>query len=437
MASSETLDVIELLLTAEIYNDYKNELIVNNIPPKIRRTLWNAKTRDVPTPIKPSKSMIKKMFDIDNVEDALKVNGKPFAYVALDEYSGSAHITEGSLDSAAEWFKKQDGARDRIFENSVLAYYYDNVADENDVGVSYNDVASKTPPKEASREWIESIMDELSEGKDNGRKWLDLAYIKAPEEIRESMDELILTERQKNELQKIELTIKNKDHFKNIGLYDIGKVLFVGPPGTGKTSFARALSKNLSIPIIEVRLSMITDQYLGETSKNIDRVFDLAKKFDPCIMFIDEFDFIATSRTANNEHSAIKQAVNTLLKAIDNTSLVEDGVLLIAATNHTKKLDGAVWRRFDEIVDFERPTMDMRKDILDTILRKIEGDINTEAIAKTTEDYTGSDLRMVVREAVLSALLDNRYNLVQEDLEKAVKSFDRRSGLKMTAFIDE
>ncbi|MDL2261725.1 ATP-binding protein [Methanimicrococcus sp. OttesenSCG-928-J09] len=432
--ASETLDVVEFLLTAEIYNN-QNELIVNDIPSKIRKTLWDTRTRNVPKPIKPSKTIIKNMFGIEDVESALKINGKPFAYAVVDAYSGSVHLTDGSLDSAAGWFEKQEGARDRILENPVLAYYYGSADEKSDI--SYEKVAAKNPPKEASREWIESIIEDLSEGKGNGREWLKLAYIKAPEEVRESMDELILTERQKNELQKIELAIKNKDHFKNIGLYDIGKVLFVGPPGTGKTSFARALSKKLSIPIVEVHLSMITDQYLGETSKNIDRVFALAKKFDPCIMFIDEFDFIATSRTAEGEHSAIKQAVNTLLKAIDNTSLVEDGVLLIAATNHTKKLDEAVWRRFDEIVDFERPTLEMRKDILDTILRKIEGEIDTEAIAKKTEEYTGSDLRMVVREAVLSALLDNRYNLVQSDLESAVKSFDRRSGLKMTAFIEE
>ena len=432
--SAETLDVIELLLTAEIYNS-QTKLIVNDIPSKIRRVLWDAKTRNVSKPIKVNNVIIKNIFGIENTSEALKVNGKNFAYAAVDSYTGNVHLTEGSLDSVAEWFKKQEESSERILENPVLAYYYGVIMEQKDV--HYEEIVSKNPPKEASREWIESIIEELSEGKGNGREWLKLAYIKAPEEVRESMNELILTERQKNELQKIELAISNKDHFKKIGLYDIGKVLFVGPPGTGKTSFARALSKKLAVPIVEVHLSMITDQYLGETSKNIDRVFALAKKFDPCIMFIDEFDFIATSRTSSQDHSAIKQAVNTLLKAIDNVSLVEDGVLLIAATNHTRKLDEAVWRRFDEIVDFERPTLEMRKDILDTILRRIEGNIDTESIAKKTEDYTGSDLRMVIREAVLSALLENRYNLIQADLDKAVKSFDRRAGLKIAAFIED
>ena len=253
--------------------------------------------------------------------------------------------------------------------------------------------------------------------------------------MRESEDDLILTEHQKNELKKIRLAIQNKEHLKEIGLYDIGKILFVGPPGTGKTSVARALSRSLSVPIIEVRLSMITDQYLGETSKNIDRVFALAKRFNPCIMFIDEIDFMAMSRSNSEDHAAIRQAVNTLLKAIDDTNLVEHGVLLIGATNHTKHLDEAVWRRFDEIVDFPVPDERMRKDILDIVTKKISGNYDTGEIAQKTEGYTGSDLRIIVREAVLSALLENRYELTQDDLLKAVGSFSKRAGIKSADYL--
>ena len=427
-----TLDVIELLLTTEIYNK-EDQLHVNDIPSKIRRAFWDTRIRGILRPLKVNKAILKKIFGIDDAENALKVNGKNFAYAMIDENTGNIRLTEGGISAAAEWFERQYGGSERIQENPILAYYFENVLKRENV--KYSDAADKNPPKEASKEWIQSIIEEMEDDKNGGKEWLKLAYIKSPEEVRETMDELILTERQKSELQKIELAIKNKDHFKDIGLYDIGKVLFVGPPGTGKTSFARALTKKLSIPIVEVHLSMITDQYLGETSKNIDRVFALAKRFNPCIMFIDEFDFIATSRSSSDEHAAIKQAVNTLLKAIDNISLVENGVLLIAATNHTRRLDDAVWRRFDEIVDFEKPTLEMRKEILDTILRRIEHEIDTDAVSKKTEEYTGSDLRMIVRESVLLALLENRYDLKQDDIDTAIKAFDRRTGLKIASYI--
>jgi len=431
---SSLIDIVELLMTAEIYNT-QDSLVSNDLPAGIRRAFWNPKVRDVPKPVRITDKKLKEIFGIDDPEKAVRVNGIKFGYIIIDANLGTVRLTGGGLDSCAEWFEKQEGAADRIAANPVLSYYYGTVLRRTGSGYDCEKAKAANPPKESTKEWVASIVRELEDEKGGGKEWLKLAYIKAPEEVRESEDDLILTEHQKNELKKIRLAIQNKEHLKEIGLYDIGKILFVGPPGTGKTSVARALSRSLSVPIIEVRLSMITDQYLGETSKNIDRVFALAKRFNPCIMFIDEIDFMAMSRSNSEDHAAIRQAVNTLLKAIDDTNLVEHGVLLIGATNHTKHLDEAVWRRFDEIVDFPVPDERMRKDILDIVTKKISGNYDTGEIAQKTEGYTGSDLRIIVREAVLSALLENRYELTQDDLLKAVGSFSKRAGIKSADYL--
>jgi SpoVK/Ycf46/Vps4 family AAA+-type ATPase len=177
--------------------------------------------------------------------------------------------------------------------------------------------------------------------------------------------------------------------------------------------------------MVEVRLSMITSQYLGETSKNIDKVFDLAKRLSPCILLIDEFDFVAKTRTSD-EHGAMKRAVNTLLKAIDEINLVEHGVLLIAATNHPQLLDYAAWRRFDKVLNFPLPDQEMRRMILDKVLSHIDADVDTSQLAEMTEGYSGSDLRLVIREAVLNALLVDRRKLGQEDLLESIEEFRRR-----------
>jgi len=301
--------------------------------------------------------------------------------------------------------------------------FYENY---NSLNISYAEAKNSNKPLCADREWIDARIKELCKDPKEAEDLLKLAYIKAPEDIRDCIEALVLTEEQKEEIKKTGKALQNREYLQEIGLYEIGKLLFVGPPGTGKTSTARALSSWFSLPIVEVRLSMITSQYLGETSKNIDKVFDLAKRLSPCILLIDEFDFMAKTRTSD-EHGAIKRAVNTLLKAIDEISLVEHGVLLLAATNHPQLLDYAAWRRFDKVLKFPLPDAEMREKILDKVLSRIDADVDTCELAGLTEGYSGSDLRLVIREAVLNALLEDRRRLVQDDLRRSIHEFSRRA----------
>jgi len=413
------LDIVELLLTAEIYNRYP-ELDVNDLPKNIRKNYWNSTEKTVPKPIIASFVRVEKLYGIKDIEKS--VRNIPF--ITIDRAHFELRLS--AFELAAEWLEKQEGAQERIENNPVLAYYLGEI--RKGETSNYEAAKAKIRPKEVDREWIESLIAEIRK-EDKGEDMLKLVVIIAPEDVKQKVKDLVLTREQEEEIEKIMKAIKHREYLREIGLHDIGKLLFVGPPGTGKTSVARALSEQLSIPFVEVKLSMITDQYLGETAKNIDRVFLLAKKLNPCILFIDELDFVAKARTSD-ENAAIKRAVNTLLKAIDEISLVEHGVLLIAATNHPRMLDSAAWRRFDEIVHFPLPDLEMRKNILDIVTRHIKGDFDTKDIASLTEDYSGSDLRMVIREAVLSALLEERKVLTQQDLLEAVTSFNERAYLK-------
>ena len=151
---------------------------------------------------------------------------------------------------------------------------------------------------------------------------------------------------------------------------------------------------------------------------------------------MDEFDFVAKTRSSD-EHAAIKRAVNTLLKSIDEVSLIQDDVLLIGATNHPDQLDAAAWRRFDEIVNFPKPDRGMRADILRIVTRRMDvDDFDPEELAEATEGLTGSDLRLVLREAVLDALTENRTTLTQADLVDAIEDFEERDNLKNMDMIE-
>jgi SpoVK/Ycf46/Vps4 family AAA+-type ATPase len=259
---------------------------------------------------------------------------------------------------------------------------------------------------------------------------LDLVDVRAPEEVDMTLDDLVLTADQENEIVKIMKAIEHREYLAGIGLREIGKLLLVGPPGTGKTTTARALAHELDLPFVEVKLSMVTSQYLGETAKNVEKTFEIAKRLSPCILFMDEFDFVAKTRNSD-EHAALKRAVNTLLKSIDEVSLIEDDVLLIGATNHPDQLDAAAWRRFDEIVNFPKPDVQMRADILQLVTHEMDiTDFDPLELAADTEGLTGSDLRLVLREAVLDALTEERTTLTQEDLMDAVRDFEERDSLK-------
>ncbi len=115
------------------------------------------------------------------------------------------------------------------------------------------------------------------------------------------------------------------------------------------------------------------------------------------------------------------------MKAVDDISLIEDGVLLIAATNYPQLLAHAAWRRFDDVMNFVVPDEEMRRRILEKILEKVDATIDLAELARLTDRYTGSDLRIVVREAVLSALLQDRKKITQADLILAIEQFRRRN----------
>ena len=411
---SEAIGVAELLLTADIYNRYEN-LTEDDLPPEIRKHYFDLTTKSVKRPVYVNSMDVQKIYGIENIKGVIK--SMPF--VDYEEFGSQLKLTV--FEMGAKWFANQD-TLERMKSNPTLAHFFENY---NSVKVSYAEARKRNSPLRADREWIEAKIRELCIDVKDAEDLLKLVQIKAPEDVRDSLDELVLNEEQKAEIEKTAKAQAYRSYLKEIGLYEIGKLLFIGPPGTGKTSTARAISRWLCLPIIEVRLSMITSQYLGETSKNIDKAFDLAKMLNPCILFIDEFDFVARTRTSE-DHGAIKRAVNTLLKAIDEINLVEHGVLLIAATNHPQLLDYAAWRRFDKVLNFPLPDEEIRRCILNKVLSRIDAEVDTFELAELTEGYSGSDLRLVIREAVLDALLEDRKKITQNDLRRSIADFGRR-----------
>src|SRR3954454_8029007 len=145
------------------------------------------------------------------------------------------------------------------------------------------------------------------------------------------------------------------DDIRRIGLPVRSKLLFCGPPGCGKTLCAEVFAAEIGLPLFVVKIDRLISSYLGETATNVRKIFEFARK-QPSVLFLDEFDALARSRDDSSEHNELRRVVNSLLLFIDR---IKPKGFLIAATNLDQSLDVAIWRRFDEVIWFEKPERPM------------------------------------------------------------------------------
>jgi AAA+ superfamily predicted ATPase len=187
-----------------------------------------------------------------------------------------------------------------------------------------------------------------------------------------NQDLIIWNEDIKKSLHQIILEYKYKLKLHKDGLKPIQTVLFHGLPGVGKTLAAQYLAKKLGLPLYVLDLATVMSSYLGKTGGNIKTVFEFAAK-NECVLFLDEFDAVAKQRGDETEIGELKRLVTVLLQSIDTWN---DNSILIAATNHQELLDRAIWRRFDEVIEFELPT----SNAISSMINKYFNDLPIELI---------------------------------------------------------
>lgn len=237
-----------------------------------------------------------------------------------------------------------------------------------------------------------------------------------------SLSDLILSGETRVVLESI-LREQNKDEIlRTYGLRPAGRLLFFGPPGCGKTTAADALATELGIPVATIRLDAVVSSYLGETAANLRKVFDFVEAHRLVALF-DEFDALGKEREDPGEHGELRRVINAFLQLLD---AYKGASILIAATNHEGLLDGALWRRFDEVLLFERPSREQIAQLVSMKLRAIRADLPLER-PDFLDQFVGlshADIERVLVRAIKTMILDGR-KFLTEDLVAAAQERER------------
>jgi cell division protease FtsH len=240
-----------------------------------------------------------------------------------------------------------------------------------------------------------------------------------------TFNEVAGLEEVKEDLQEEIEFLRNPRKFSSIGAKIPKGVLLVGPPGCGKTLLARAVAGEAGVPFFSVSGSEFVEMFVGVGAARVRDLFAEAKKYSPCIIFIDEIDAVGRQRGAGlgGGHDEREQTLNQLLVEMDGFD-PNIGIIVIAATNRADILDQALLRpgRFDRRIVVNFPDVKEREAILKIHTRNkpLGSDINLSTLAKRTAGFTGADLENLVNEAALLAARRNKNKITMDELEEAI-----------------
>jgi len=265
------------------------------------------------------------------------------------------------------------------------------------------------------------------EGGEGGKAGADIKMLQKPNM---SFEDVAGMKKTKEEIrQSIVYPMANPDLARKYGKLGGGGILMYGPPGCGKTYIVKSAAGECNSGFINAKLSDLLDMYVGNTEKNIHKVFELARKNTPCILFFDEVDAIGGRRDQGEGQQYMRMAVNQMLYEMDGVEANNQNVLIIAATNAPWDVDPALRRsgRFSKTVYIPEPDPPSRPAIikLHASKRPIGGVIPYSLLSMATTGYASADLKAIVDEAATYPWMEAFYAIQKKSQELMKKGMDK------------
>jgi SpoVK/Ycf46/Vps4 family AAA+-type ATPase len=241
--------------------------------------------------------------------------------------------------------------------------------------------------------------------------------------------DMILTDNLRSKLERIVDEHRQMAMLKGHNLRPRQRLLLSGPPGCGKTMTAYALAGELSFPLFIVRLDALMTKFLGETGAKLRLIFDAMERVRAVYLF-DEFDSIGTERGSTSDVGEMRRILNSFLMMLEN---YHGNSMVIAATNHGHTLDSALFRRFDDLLDYRLPDKALLEAVISRRFAQAPGKvrISTQKAAAVAQGLSFAEVTRACDEAIKSLLLAGRAELKTADLLQALE--DRRAFLQRKA----
>lgn len=218
-------------------------------------------------------------------------------------------------------------------------------------------------------------------------------------------DDIVLTEELEGKLVRILNEYRKKEILRKNGLKNRSKILVTGEPGTGKTMTASVMAGELGLPLFVIQIDKLVTKYMGETSVKLRQVFEQIYEI-PGVYLFDEFDAIGSDRSMDNDVGEMRRILNSFLQYIEND---DSNSIIIAATNNPKILDKALFRRFDDILEYRLPEKSQIERIFEKKLRGLVDDnALSEDIYENVIGLSHADIVRICVEVVKYSILEDR-----------------------------